>query len=278
MRKFKLIKEYPGVFINAGDLIVDHNGIYFPENGGNGINPKCVENYPEFWEEVKDFPKIISFRKMREPMSGAIARLHSNGYYSTNSTVTDKFTLSDFLYGKASVEDGTFEIYQVAVSETEVFTLGDRVKYYGEVCNITGIYFNEHKQLSFRTNVKSLTVPKTGVFDLDVKYNKIKKAPEVLFVTEDCIEICEGDTVHWVSSNTCNYLYSTKFSEFHPAILKGETIFKIFSTKEAAEKYIDENKPIYSKKQIEDTLINTFIGTSSGIAIFAEIFKRNLGL
>ena len=29
---------------------------------------------------------------------------------------------------------------------------------------------------------------------------------------------------------------------------------KVFSTKEAAEKWIDENKPIFSKKQISDIL------------------------
>lgn len=233
--------------------------------------PSWVVEDSNDWEEMKEFPKIISFRKISDKT------LYTLGRYDLywGKEVIGGYTLDVMI---AQGENTNYvEIYQVAVSETEVFTLGDRVKYYGEVCNITGIYFNEHKQLSFRTNVKSLTVPKTGVFDLDVKYSKIKKAPEPLFVTEDNIPMFKGDKFYYVSISLEHF--SNCYSGYAQEGSAVNTNYKYFSTVEAAEKYIlDENKPIYSKKQIEDTLINTFIGTSNGIAIFAEIFKRNLGL
>lgn len=266
MRKFKLIKKLP--FEGSPDIgyisteQLGEEGAHYWNH--NWFHP---EDYPEFWEEVKEFPKIISFR--RTDTSKYIVSLTSRDEYNG-------WSLNGMLHTGECVNSGHFEIYQVAVSESEIFTLGDRVKYYGEVCNITRIYFNEHNQLSFKTNVKSLTVPKTGVFDLDVKYSKIKKAPEVLFVTEDGIEICEGDFHFSVNKKTLTLADNGTAQIGNSASHKD--VWWTFSTKELAEKYIDENKPIYSKKQIEDTLINTFIGTSAGIAIFAEIFKRNLGL
>ena len=126
--------------------------------------PKWIVENSNDWEEIKKFPKIISLQ-----------------HINTLKIITDKVNIEAWLEG-----NGTkfWQIYQVAVSENEVFALGDRVKYYGETCNLIKIYFNEHNQLSFRTNVKSVSIPKTGVFDLDVKYNKIKKAPEALFTLE----------------------------------------------------------------------------------------------
>ncbi len=218
------------------------------------------------WQEVKEeFPKIISFRRISDKM------LYTLGRYDLywGKEVIGGYTL-DVMITQGKNTNYT-EIYQVAVSETEVFTLGDRVKYYGEVCNITGIYFNEHNQLSFRTNVKSLTVPRTGVFDLDVKYDKIKKAPTPLFTTEDNIEVCIPNLEVYLVNPTTLAMVIIEAIQWDKTRL-------VFYYKENAERYIDENKPIYSKKQIEDTLINTFIGISNGIAIFAEIFKRNIGL
>ena len=75
---------------------------------------------------------------------------------------------------------------------------------------------------------------------------------EPLFTTEDGVEILEGEEFYFVDS----------FWE----IGKGKatvgckkiTLMKEFSTKEAAEKYIDENKPKFSIKDIENTLKESY--------------------
>ena len=70
MRKFKLIKEYPGspklgVIVQTGERCLDiyeYNIQGYPTNGGrkaNWVHSKIVENYPEFWKEVKE-PVFIS--------------------------------------------------------------------------------------------------------------------------------------------------------------------------------------------------------------------------
>lgn len=245
MRKFKLVREYPQSPLKDTIVTKDIHGQYVAENPLLIFQRIDIELYPEFWQEVKEkFPKIISFRRISDKM------LYTLGRYDLywGKEVIGGYTL-DVMITQGKNTNYT-EIYQVAVSETEVFTLGDRVKYYGEVCNLTNIYFNEHNQLSFRTNVKSLTVPKTGVFDLDVKYNKIKKAPEPLFVTEDGIEVFGGDFHFSVNKKTLTLADNGTAQIGNSASHKD--VWWTFSTKELAEKYIDENKLIYSKKQIRE--------------------------
>ena len=290
MRKFKLIKEYGGSPQLGTEVNKCNDFPNYNFNGGNYttvITAYFVENSPEFWEEVKEkFPKIISFRKISDKT------LYTLGRYDLywGKEVIGGYTL-DVMITQGKNTNYT-EIYQVAVSEAEVFTLGDKVKYYGEICNITEIYFNEHNQLSFRTNVKSLTVPKTGVFDLDVRYNKIKKAPEVLSITEYKVEIFEGDEYwfYWVDSpaqrQVVNVPYVVDKAERLEDDCKYSSSAKFFSTKEAAEHFISENKPIYSKKQIKEAVESSFVRENYTLEVPCccadrfkeEIFKQKLNL
>ena len=55
MKKYKLIKDFPGNNEKIGDFACFHSGT-FPEyfgKSGKRYLAKEVENYPEFWEEVK---------------------------------------------------------------------------------------------------------------------------------------------------------------------------------------------------------------------------------
>ena len=232
-----------------------------------------VENSND-WEEMKEFPKIISFRKISDKT------LYTLGKYDLywGKEVIGGYTL-DVMITQGKNTNYT-EIYQVAVSETEVFTLGDKV------------IIDECNPLYNKGIIKYFKVANDGHIRVEVSngcnvgVQMIKKAPEHLFVTEDGIEIFEGDTVHWVNSDICNYLYSTKFSEFHPAILKGETMFKVFLTKGSAEEYIDDNKPIYSKKQIKEAFENSFVRENYILDVpyccadrfKEELFVKKLGL
>lgn len=105
MRKFKLIKEYPGS---------DHEGIIVSLKTPNGLYEgyqynyytKHVENNPEYWEEVieKDY-EILSYLKKG----------------STKCTTTKK--------RGGELHDEYWRIYSIKrLSDGEVFTVGDLVK------------------------------------------------------------------------------------------------------------------------------------------------------
>ena len=278
MRKFKLVREYPGVLINEGEFITDKAGVYFPENGGNGINPKHVENYPEYWEEVKEeFPKIISFRNTANDV---IFHICENGFYTCCSL--------DYKIGTFNKEhflkESHFEIYQVAVSEIEVFTLGDKVE----------IIMNRPKYS--KSTISRFELEANGCISVrvseycSVSLHDIKKAPEVLFVTEDGIEIYEGDDYYFIVEEDKAIIPTAWTLQRHKADANCEKFCPLgkvqFSSYKAAEKYIDENEPIYSKKQVREALEESYFRESYILDVpyccadrFKEnIFKQKLGL
>lgn len=93
----------------------------------------------------------------------------------------------------------------------------------------------------------------------DVHYFSTKQAAEdyitrnrVLFITEDGVGIKKGDSYYYVDEEfeifKCNRAISTS----------GTAGFKYFSTKEKAQEYLDNNKPIYSKSQFEEFMKISF--------------------
>lgn len=54
MRRYKLIKSYPrSIHLEVGTIVEKTlENCYFPAGGGNGIHPKEVEDFPEYWEEM----------------------------------------------------------------------------------------------------------------------------------------------------------------------------------------------------------------------------------
>jgi hypothetical protein len=258
MRKFKLIREYPnspkiGTIAEKKD---EHSCYHLSDIFHQPLNSVCIENYPEFWEEVKEeFPKIISFRKT------------DASKYVINLTNRDNYngwSLNGMLHAGECVDSGDFEIYQVAVSETEVFTLGDKVE----------IIMNRPKYS--KSTISRFELETNGCISVrvseycSVSLHDIKKAPEVLFVTEDGIEIFKGDKFYYISIRNPNPVCHSGYAQEESAM---NTNYKYFSTIEAAKKYIDENKPIYSKKQIEEAL-----NYGTYIFVDVELLKSRLGL
>lgn len=102
---------------------------------------------------------------------------------------------------------------------------------------------------------------KTGYVDMSVRdINasfangswKVYIEKPVLFVTEDGKEIREGDVAYECARNGKFYSVINKFTPMESCKSSYVEIGKtwvVFSTKEAAQEYIDMNKPIYSKKQ-----------------------------
>jgi hypothetical protein len=138
------------------------------------IPSRLVENSND-WEEVKEYPKIVSFRNTTNDV---IFHICEDGFYTS--------CFLDYKIGTFNkehfLEESHFEIYQVAVSETEVFTLGDKVE----------IIMNRPKYS--KSTISRFELETNGCISVRVsKYcsvslHDIKKAPEVLFVTEDGVE------------------------------------------------------------------------------------------
>ena len=62
---------------------------------------------------------------------------------------------------------------------------------------------------------------------------------KALFVSEDGVDIFEGDFAHWVRMDKLMYLYYIKTAIAHKRTLSVEgNIYAVFSTKEKAEEWI----------------------------------------
>ena len=158
-------------------------------------------------------------------------------------------------YPENILKEGLHEIHTIRrLSDGAIFSIGDKLvldNYMSgrKYITIDRIYYNEHKQLSFSTNIKP--APCTFVFGLsDVNCKRYK---EPLFITDDGVKIFEGDKFYFVASANwkIGVLIANGNAEAQCAIVR-------FSTKEAAEKWIDENKPKYSKKDILNIIEEVF--------------------
>jgi len=260
MRKFK--------HKNSNSIVSGDSEKGYKLETGYWLPTWIVENSND-WEEIKEeFPKIISFRKT------------DASKYMINLTSRDNYngwSLNGMLHAGECVDSGDFEIYQVAVSETEVFTLGDRVE----------IIMNRPKYS--KSTISRFELEANGFIGVrvseycSVSLHDIKKAPEVLFVTEDGVEIFKGDKFYYISILEPNPACYSGCAQKGSAM---NTNYKYFSTVEAAKKYIDENKPIYSKKQVREALEESYFRESYILDMpyccadkFKEnIFKQKLGL
>lgn len=90
-------------------------------------------------------------------------------------------------------------------------------------------------------------------------YDEITRFPEfwepmreLLFVTEDKVKIFKGDKFYYVA--VLSDYYPNCYSGYAQEGSAVNKAYKYFSTPEIAKKYIDDNKSIYSKKQIRDIL------------------------
>jgi len=97
---------------------------------------------------------------------------------------------------------------------------------------------------------------------------------EPLFTTFDEVEIFEEDGYYLVETDISIEFKIAKLSkEQYPV----DYINYCFSSKESAEKWISENKPIFSKKQIMDAIKINQKNDGNGLYIDIDI-RKDLGL
>ena len=239
MKKYKLIKEYPGspklgIILQYCDKVHQAHTL----DKKNYYNGMIITNYPEFWEEVveKDY-EILSYYAKNISGKGEnyvdldyiwYETAKGNGKWSRKGHITGPYTTDEI-----NNHNG-YGIYSVKkLSDGEVFTLGEEVK--------QGIIV-EFKATCYR--------PYTTEIEVHFAYNRrktmlnnLKKCKKPLFTTEDGVDIFEGDKIFPVNRTNFQHYDSNRVitSNFQQS-----SVYKYFSTKEAAEKYILMNKPCLS--------------------------------
>jgi hypothetical protein len=217
MKKYKLIKEYPGSVKLRSESI---NEFY--------------KDYPEFWEEVveKDYEILeIRVNKQYKDKTKVKKWTPENSY---------GLSLETMLNLGNCVKSGDFYIYSIKrLSDSEIFTVGDEIEF--------NIHYTPKKAIG---TISEFIIygNKIGFVDSDRKYNSLldiigNKIKKPLFTTEDGVDIFEEDKAYMV----CPYWRVDEYE-----ISKNTaTDRKWFSTKEAAEEYILMNKPCLSINDIK---------------------------
>ncbi len=250
MKKYKLIKKYPG---SPKSLGITHQFYQLNEKGCTSeewMGEKYYSNHPEFWEEVieKDY-EILSW----------ICTNPNSNYNILNSiaTKTDDGTqwLIETTRCASRVRTSCLDDYAIhsvkRLNDGEIFTIGDeiihKVRNSKPIGKLTNLWIS-YEQL--RGDINNLGVVLCN--DID-KRNDIIVYKKPLFTTEDGIDIFKGDKFYIVIIP--NKWQALERIGGDGLDFKEEAIRKrCFSTKKAAEDYIFFNKPCISINEFLKTL------------------------
>jgi len=236
MKKYKLIKEYP-LSLKLGTIIEEDKYGQLTTTKDDFLQifqMNEVKKFPEFWEEIKELTyEILTFSSSK-----------NNNAYKIGTILKNRFSdedLNDFTYSEY------WNIHSVKrLSDGEIFTIGDKVT------------LDDTEQ--FIGNISKFEIYKDNInvfyagFDYITDITKVKTP---LFITEDGMHIFGKYTLFSVGvTSKVNSLDYYKINEVtHLGLSIPNLIdFKWFNLKENAEKYIEQNKPKYSQKQIVNIL------------------------
>jgi len=223
MKQYKLIKKLPfegspeiGYISTekvgeAGAHYWNHNWFY-------------PEDFPEYWELVveKDY-EILSF-------------IHDGSFgvplgYVVNMKNGMLDAKDQFLPESHYLNSSCWKINSVKrLSDGEIFTINDKLDGFDVTAKIS-LFRIENNQMK-------VGIRECGIVGLSACKHKPK--PRSIFTTEDGKEMFEGDKYYAVYSTwLCDSFNVSKTSPLSHT--------KNFSSRELADKYIQENKPQYSK-------------------------------
>ena len=236
MKKYKLIKKYPGCGYKLNQIIetdviwVNNTKIY-------------LKDYPENWEKVveKDY-EILSFKNK-------LGTIYPCGNQH-ESNIKNQLRES--------------EIYSVKrLSDGEVFTVDDNnvTSIKADIINYPNLKFTI-KGFNIINNklVITLNAPNEVKFRNSILLKNLKHIKKPLFTTEDGVDILpkeDGEFQYWSLkldswkiSNAPHILNSNKIIPTKTEdLLRGCNELR-FSTREAAEEYILMNKPCLSLNDV----------------------------
>lgn len=251
------IKEYPKGYDFKTEKLK-----YLPPPPGV-IN---IEKYPEFWEKIEEKEyEILGYKYKWNDHIYDIKREIIGGlqsWWCKEDTWISPETNGSYIYSIKRLSDG------------EVFTIGDTVK---------------HKQTSNTGKILSMYLSKCGKIFFSTEYcnseigtslRNVIKVNNPLFTTEDGVDIYERNSYYY-----CFTFPYYKVGKVNEARKEGDAAKglgeknhkKYFSTKEAAEKWIEENKPKYSKKDLKSLLdyVDQFFCMTSDFKEKKDLFISN---
>jgi hypothetical protein len=227
MKKYKLIKQYPGS-IELGAIMNDC---------GNPILQKYFTNYPEFWQEVVDPEfEIITFN-----YKGELYKKNEQGY-ATETSFTHSL--------ESHLEDGVSEIHSVKrISDGEIFTVGDRAKTITSKGSHTVTQLRIRQKCTGRDGKDGYNYDGIDRIWIDWEegcggnwLESTEKLKQPIFLTHDGEDIFEGDIVHWVKKDSLAY----DSFQVMPGIKFCSDLNAYFLTREAAQDYIKKNKILFT--------------------------------
>lgn len=262
MNRYKLIKKYPGspelnsiVFLyDSGMCVPDYR---IDDSGSWADDIKIIESHPEFWEKVEE--KDYEILKLK--------CIFSSPTHSPGDIINHVEPIDCQNYYKMK---SCFDIHSIKrLSDGEVFTVGNKVNYIGNQ------NYNTWEIVNFLISKETITA---GSEDNQIcEYiSDIKHCKTPLFTTEDGVDVFKGDTCYRISL-VDNYLHSkVSVTTAREQILPIPSYFKYFSNKELAQEHIDNNKPMYSKKDMLDfgrSVCSRFVSSTWQVEIFLDTWK-----
>jgi hypothetical protein len=249
MKKFKLIKEYPGS---------DHEGIIVSLKTPNGLyegyqynySTKHVENNPEYWEEVieKDYQVLISRVVPQEILS--VKRLSDGEVFTVGDLIKTPYTDCTPIIGfntKYSTEyfievpTGFTRLLSLEKAKQPIFLTHDGKDIFPEDTvwyvnkeNLYYDYIKAYPEVKFNSEIRAYFLTEEAAEEY-ISKNK------VLFITEDGVGITYGDEVWWITGN--NIIHNVNRWTGGNQCYESN---KYFSTKEAAQYHVIVNAKVLS--------------------------------
>jgi hypothetical protein len=246
MKKYKLIKKYPGS-PKLNTMVKKHeNANYISECGYYSINPINIENQSEFWEEIieKDY-EILSYIVKNGKIYKSFELTHINDKLLTQSEAIN------FGYLIHSIK---------RLSDGEIFTIDDNTKY---GC-IDKFYIKNNHLLA------------TTVLESNGRYLKdLEKLKQKLFTTEDGVDIFKNIDKYYTPIYIVDKALNIRYCKKDFSVKPSENV-KYFSTKEKAEEYILLNKPCLSLNDLLKFFPDTYIPFKKGESSTEDINTEDL--
>jgi hypothetical protein len=148
------------------------------------------------------------------------------------------------------------------LSNGEIFTIGDNIQY----CK------NQYKIIKFdisNTNTSNKIVVTVDWKQYQYELQSIQHVKSSLFTTEDGVDIYEGMEVFLVHPTTLNTIVGLGTIEYFS--YKG---WLFFSTKEAAELFILENKPCLSYNDVKSYIENNNFYSATGLKYSELLYNK----
>ena len=240
MRKFKLIKEYPGSVALGNEVanVGNNKNEYYYRGHWSVAYPN---EFPEFWEEVieKNY-EILSFISISTNSIGKPSTKLPNGKHIwKDDEIYNETPESQYL------NNTDYTIYSVKrLSDGKIFTIGDRVTHSEWDNNIGEI---SYMKINPNNSSAIYVSQKNNYWGQNLE--KLTHSKKSLFITEDGIEIFEGDKYCYFRFHSWTCDMATANEKFYSQDKSSKNSL-YFSTQEHAEKFILMNKPCLSINEV----------------------------